>query len=327
MSKIFYFLGHEQFQPEILVQHAQLAEDVGFDGVLVSEHFHPWVADVSAAGFAFATLGAIAQVTKKLELMTGVVTPLFRYHPAVVAQAAATIDRLSQGRFTLGIGSGESINETPLGFSFPSYNERSEKLKEATEIITQLLSGATLTFHGKYYQTTNAHLFSSPLHKVLVLIAAAGPKTATLAGEIADGIITSVKDPQKTKETVVTLAISASQQVGKKSFALVASRWSVFAQNPQEAWQALLPWRGLRAPSRDSATDPRLLQQEADILPHEEILSRYILINSPQAYIDTYAPLIQIFHAETVVIQTTSIHQEDTIRMLGEQVVPKLKEL
>src|SRR5579863_3464185 len=102
MAKIFYYLGHEQFQPEELVKHAQLAEEVGFDGLFVSEHFNPWVADVGTAGFAFSTLGAIAQATQKILLMTGVTTPLFRYHPAIVAQAAATIDRLSNGRFILG---------------------------------------------------------------------------------------------------------------------------------------------------------------------------------------------------------------------------------
>src|SRR5579863_9768211 len=104
MVKIYYFLGHEQFQPEVLVKHAKLAEEAGFDGVLVSEHFHPWVEDRGAAGFAFSTLGAIAAVTKHIKLMTGVVSPLFRYHPAVVAQAASTIDRISNGRFLLGIG-------------------------------------------------------------------------------------------------------------------------------------------------------------------------------------------------------------------------------
>src|SRR6266403_4295275 len=106
MAKIYWFLGHEQFQPEVLVRHAQIAEEAGFDGVMVSEHFHPWVEDNSASGFAFATLGAIAQATKRVELMTAVTTPLFRYHPAVVAQAAATIDRLSGGRLALGIGTG-----------------------------------------------------------------------------------------------------------------------------------------------------------------------------------------------------------------------------
>ena len=118
MTKFAYFCGHEQWQPEELVNHAVLAEKAGFDMVVVSEHFHPWVDDSSAAGFAFATIGAMAAATDRLEFVTGVTTPLFRYHPAVVAQAAATLDRLSWGRFTLGVGTGENINEGPLGYHF-----------------------------------------------------------------------------------------------------------------------------------------------------------------------------------------------------------------
>ena len=141
MTKVYYFLGHEQFQPEILVKHAIAAEKSGFDGVFVSEHFNPWVADKSAGGFAFSTLGAISAVTKNLKLATGVVTPLFRYHPAVVAQAAATLDRLSNGRFELGLGTGEALNEIALGHNFPDYKERSERIIEAIEIIKKLLNG------------------------------------------------------------------------------------------------------------------------------------------------------------------------------------------
>src|SRR6202012_5582008 len=117
----------------VLVKHAQFAEKVGFDGIFISEHFNPWVADKGAAGFAFSTLGAIAATTEKIKLMTGVITPLFRYHPAVVAQAAATIDRLSNGRFMLGVGNGESINEAALGYEFPKYKERADRMKEALE--------------------------------------------------------------------------------------------------------------------------------------------------------------------------------------------------
>src|ERR1700691_2991549 len=135
MAKIYYFLGHEQFHPEELVKHSIIAEEAGFDGVFVSDHFHPWTKDNSASGYTFSTLGAIACATKKINLLTGVVTPLFRYHPAVVAQAAATIDRLSNGRFSLGIGAGESINEAPLGFQFPKYKERSERMIEAITIM------------------------------------------------------------------------------------------------------------------------------------------------------------------------------------------------
>ncbi|HEX2480415.1 MAG TPA: LLM class flavin-dependent oxidoreductase, partial [Methylomirabilota bacterium] len=121
MPQFAYFCGHEQFQPEVLLEHAVLAEEVGFDGLTVSDHFHPWVDDASACGFAWAWLGALAVRTRRVRIATAVTCPLFHYHPGLVAQAAATVDRLSAGRFALGVGTGEGINERPLGFPFPGY--------------------------------------------------------------------------------------------------------------------------------------------------------------------------------------------------------------
>src|SRR6476659_8856681 len=163
MTKIYWFCSDEQFQPEDLVRHAEAAEKAGFDGVMISEHFHPWVDDVGTAGFAFSTLGAIAARTENVKLMTAVTAPLFRFHPAVVAQAAATIDRLSGGRMELGIGTGENINEGPLGFTLPPYNERNARLRESVEIMRRLFEGETVDFEGNYYRTDGAKLYSPPI--------------------------------------------------------------------------------------------------------------------------------------------------------------------
>ena len=203
MTKFAYFAGHEQWQPEVLVRHARLAEEAGFDMVVVSEHFHPWVDDRSAAGFAFATIGAMAAATSKIEFATGVTTPLFRYHPAVVAQAAATLDRLSGGRFTLGVGTGENINEGPLGYEFPAYRERNGRMTEALEIMRRLLDGEKLEFAGSYYTTDRAKLYSPPLGPVPIWLAAGGRSQPTLVAEMAQGIVTSVKDPADTIERVI----------------------------------------------------------------------------------------------------------------------------
>jgi coenzyme F420-dependent glucose-6-phosphate dehydrogenase len=324
MAQIYWFCGHEQFQPETLVQHARAAEAAGFDGVMVSEHFHPWVDDVGASGFAYSTLGAMAVATTRLKLMTAVTTPLFRYHPAVVAQAAATIDRLSGGRFALGVGSGESINEAPLGYTFPKYAERSARFREALSIIRPLLDGEQLDYDGSFYQTHAAKLYSPPLHAIPIYVAAGGPKTAALAGELADGLIVSVKEPQETIENVIT---PARKQAGTKPLTLVATRWSVFAQNDREAHQALAAWRGLRAPSRASATNPADLQREADSLSRAEILSRYSRILTPEDFISVYGPLITELGADIIGIQTTSLDQEALIKLVGREVLPKLRQL
>lgn len=325
MTRFAYFCGHEQWQPEELVEHAVLAERAGFDMVVVSEHFHPWVDDQSASGFAFSTIGAMAQATSRIEFATGVTTPLFRYHPGVVAQAAATLDRLSGGRFTLGVGTGENINEGPLGYEFPKYAERNARMTESLEIMRRLLDGEKLTYDGDYYRTDRAKLYSPPLGPVPILMAAGGPKSATLAGEKADGVITSVKDPATTRAEVTDPLREAASSAGKPDPTVLATRWSVFASSEDEAWEALYSWRGLRAPGRLEAVDPTELRQRADEMPREEILGRYSIVASAEEIAETYRPLCDDLGADIVTFQMASLDQPALIEMLGREVLPALR--
>jgi len=327
VTRFAYFCGHEQFQPEDIVRHAVLAEQAGFDAVMVSEHFHPWVDDVSASGFAFATLGAIAHATNRVELATAVTTPLFRYHPAVVAQAAATIDRLSNGRFRLGVGTGENLNEGPLGYAFPAYAERASRMREALEIMRSLLDGDKLTYDGDWYRTDRAKLYSPPLSYVPIWLAAGGPKSAALAALKADGIITSVKDPTVTMERVIEPATAAATASNRRRPTLVASRWTVRANSSDEAWEALGAWRGLRAPGRLEAVDPEDLRRRSDELDRAEVLSSYTIVSTAADYVEAYRPLVTDVDADVVTIQTTSLDQEATIAMLGREVLPALRSL
>lgn len=327
MTKLAYFAGHEQFQPEDLVRHAVLAEDAGFDMILVSEHFHPWVDDLGASGFAFATIAAMAQATDRVEFTTGVTTPLWRFHPAVVAQAAATIDRISGGRFNLGVGTGENLNEGPLGYEFPKYAERAARLSEALDIMRRLLDGEKLTYEGDYYVTDRAKLYSPPAHDLPIFMAAGGPKSAGLAARKAEGIITSVKDPAVTFERVIDPARTAAEEAGRAMPKILASRWTIRARDDDEAWKTLGAWRGLRAPGRLQAVDPMDLRIRADELPRSEILDKYSIANTADEYVDVYSPLITEVQADIVAIQTTSVDQEATIAMLGEKVVPRLRDL
>jgi len=326
MTKFAYFCGHEEWQPEDLVQHAVLAELSGFDMVVVSEHFHPWVDDASASGFAFSTIGAMAASTETIEFATGVTTPLFRYHPGVVAQAAATLDRLSEGRFTLGVGTGENINEGPLGYDFPAYAERNARMNESLEIMRRLLDGEKLTFEGEYYVTDRAKLYSPPVGSVPILLAAGGPKSATLAGEKAQGVITSVKDPAETIARVIEPLRESAAGAGKPDPTVLATRWSLFAHDEDEAWEALFPWRGLRAPGRLEAVDPQELREKADQLPRDEVLGRYSLVHTVDEIVETYRPLVSELGADIVTFQMASLDQPALIRLLGTEVIPRLKD-
>ena len=320
MTRFAYFCGHEQWQPEDLVRHAQLAEAAGFDMVMVSEHFHPWVDDDSAAGFAFSTIGAMAAVTERIEFTTAVTTPLFRFHPAIVAQAAATLDRLSGGRFNLGVGTGENLNEGPLGYPFPKYAERAARMREALRIMRSLLDGDKLTFKGEYYSTDRAKLYSPPLRRVPIYLAAGGPKSAVLAAELADGVITSVKDPQVTHERVIDPLRKATDE--KRT--ILATRWTLHARDLDEAWEVLRPWRGLRAPGRLEAVDPADLRERADLMPRTEVLGSYTLAFDPEDIVASYRPLVEEVKADVVTFQMASRDQEGLIELLGKEVLPEL---
>jgi coenzyme F420-dependent glucose-6-phosphate dehydrogenase len=325
VTRFAYFCGHEQWQPETLVDHARLAEDAGFDLALVSDHFLPWVDDVSASGFAFATIGAMTQATNQLGFATSVTTPLWRYHPALVAQAAATIDRLSGGRFALGVGTGEKINESPLGYPFPAYAERAARMEEALQIMRRLLDGEKLSFQGRYYTTTATKLYSPPVGDVPIWLAAGGPKSAALAARRAQGLITSVKNPATTTKKVLVPARQAAAAEGLPEPTIVATRWVIFAADKEEAWTSLAPWRGLRAPGRLDATDPEVLRTRADDLDRDEILADYTIASSPDQIIDAYLPLITELSADIVGLQMTSTDQPALIRTLGREVLPVLQ--
>ena len=327
MVKFSYFLGSEQWQPEEIINHTKLAKNAGFDMVTISEHFHPWVDDQSASNFAWATLGAITSVAPDLDLGTGVTTPLWRMHPAIVAQASATIDRLSNSTFHLGVGTGENLNEGPLGYSFPPYAERAARMKEALFIIRSLLDGEKLDFNGEYYSTEKAKLYSPPRKNVPIWLAAGGPKSAQLASEYTDGLMISVKDSNEAYERVIEPSNAKSKELKKDNLRIHTYRWTVFAENEEDAWKALGPWRGLRAPGRLEAKDPAVLREAADNMERSEILNKYSIAGNIKEIIDIYKPLVTEFNSEIITIQIASANQEKTIELLGDEVLPALKKL
>lgn len=324
--KFGWLCSHESYQPEVLVDQAVHAEQAGFDVVLGSDHFHPWVDDHSAAGFVWSWLGAVAARTERVELATSVTCPLFHYHPALVAQAAATVDRLSNGRFILGVGTGENINEGPMGFEFPGYKERIARMQEALEILHHLLDGEKLDFDGEYYTADKARLYSPPTGPVPIWMAAGGPKSAAFAGQHADGLITSVKAPSETVERVIEPFSAAAGQHANRG-TVMATRWTVLADDHDEAWQALGSMRGLRAPGRLEAVDPMVLRERADEMDRDEVLGKYSIVSSIEELVEAYAPLVTDVHADYVAIQIASADPDRTIDRVGAELLPELRRL
>ena len=322
--KFAWLCSHESYQPEELVEQAVAAEEAGFDVVLGSDHFHPWVDDNSAAGFVWSWLGAVAARTERVQLGTAVTCPLFHYHPALVAQMAATTDRLSGGRLLLGVGTGEAINERPLGFPFPGYSERQARMQEALEIIRRLLAGEKLSYQGTYYTTETAKLYSPPAGELPVLMAAGGPKSADFAGRHAGGLITSVKQPEDTLAKVIEPYRRAAAERGSSQLVL-ATRWTVLADNPDDAWRALSSMRGLRAPGRLETADPAELRFRADEMSRSEVLGSYTVVPDAAGLIGAYRPLVTDVGADIVSIQVLSADPMATIQMIGKEVLPQLR--
>ncbi|MGQ0431907.1 MAG: TIGR03557 family F420-dependent LLM class oxidoreductase [Microthrixaceae bacterium] len=187
MSAFGYTLSSEEHPPDELVTHGGRAEEVGFDFVSISDHFHPWVGAQGHSPFVWTVLGAIAATTENIGVAVGVTCPTTRIHPAILAQATATTSRLLPGRFTFGVGTGEALNEHVLGHRWPRPEVRRAMLSEAIDVIRALWSGETLDHHGEFYEVDNARLFDPPAHPPPVIVSGFGDKAVDLAAEVGDG--------------------------------------------------------------------------------------------------------------------------------------------
>ena len=186
MTRYGYFLSCEEYSPAELVRQARLAEEAGFEALWISDHFHPWLDEQGQAGFVWSVIGAISQVTS-LPVTTAVTCPLMRQHPAIVAQAAATSALLTGNRFTLGVGTGEALNEHIFGDAWPSAEQRLDMLDEAVHVIRGLLRGRLVSHHGTHYTVETARLYSTPDVPPPIYMSGFGEKAIQLAARIADG--------------------------------------------------------------------------------------------------------------------------------------------
>jgi len=192
--KVGFKLLAEGFGPREIVEQAVRAERAGFDFVEVSDHFHPWLEEQGHSGYVWSMLAAMAERTERIELASGVVCPTVRQHPAMVAQAAATTALLSEGRFTLGLGSGERLNEHVVGTGWPSVTTRHEMLREAIEIIRLLWNGGYRSYEGKHLDLEDARVFDLPERSPEIVVAAGGERAAALAAELGDGLFATEAD-------------------------------------------------------------------------------------------------------------------------------------
>src|SRR5918912_1895878 len=278
MAEIGYALSSEEHPPSDLVRFAQCAEEVGFRFALISDHFHPWLDQQGHSPFAWSVMGAIAQATTRLRLGTGVTCPTVRYHPAIVAQAAATCGALMPGRFFLGVGSGENLNEHILGEGWPSAPVRLEMLEEAIEIIRLLWQGGEQSFDGTYFTLDHARLYSLPTEPPPLLIAASGSQAAELAGRLGDGLITTSPDKD------VVQAFAASGGKGKACYGQVSVCW---AEDEASARRTAYEWWPTAAVAGELSQElplPRHFEQAVKTVREEDVAQAVVCGPDPERH-------------------------------------------
>jgi coenzyme F420-dependent glucose-6-phosphate dehydrogenase len=329
--RLGYKASAEQFDPQTLLRFSVLAEELGFDSVFISDHLQGWRHHGGHAPFALSWLGALGARTERITVGTSVLTPTFRYHPGVVAQAFGTLGCLYPDRVVLGIGSGESLNEVPLGVVWPEQKERFARLREAAEIIRALWSGDRVTFDGTYYRLDKATIYDRPEHAVPLYIAASGPAAARLAGRVADGFIcTSGKAPALYSETLVPAvadgAARANRSVAdldmmiemKVSFDHDLTR----AREDTRVWAAL----ALSPEEKVGVEDPLEMERLADALPTERAASRWIISTDPDEHVERIRQYIDLGFRH-LVFHAPGPDQERFLRLYAAEVLPRLRAL
>jgi coenzyme F420-dependent glucose-6-phosphate dehydrogenase len=329
--KLGYKASAEQFAPSKLLEFSCLAEHLGYESVFVSDHFQPWKHIDGHAPFSLAWLGAVGARTSRIVMGTSVLTPTFRYHPSIVAQAFGTLGSMFPGRVILGIGTGESLNEVPsTGQVWPEFKERFARLREAVTLIRKLWSEERLTFEGQYYRTDKATIYDRPGAMVPIYVAAAGALVAKYAGREGDGFIcTSGKQRTLYTETLlpnVQEGISKAAEPKPQPYDRMIEIKVSFDTDRQRALQDTRHWAALAltAEEKMSVEDPVEMQRLADDLPLERVISRWIVSNDPDEQVEKIAPYVELGFRH-LVFHAPGPDQERFLRLFAEQVFPRLR--
>lgn len=288
MVQIGYTLSSEEFRPNELVEQAVKAEAAGFSFAGISDHYHPWMDSQGQSPLVWSTLGGIAVKTSSIKVMTGVTAPIIRYHPTIVAQAAATVADMMPGRFTLGVGTGEMLNEHINGDQWPPISIRQEMLAEAIDIIRELWDGGYTTVQGDYYDVQNARLYTLPEQLPKIYVAASGAESGTLAGKMGDGLVSTSPDKQ---------TVDAFDKAGGRNKPKVGQLTACWAKDENEAAQTALKYWGYTALGSQLSQElalPKYFQESAEKLVTTDMMKKAVVCGRDpakyhekiQAYID-----------------------------------------
>ena len=330
MLRLGYKASAEQFSPNQLLEFALLAEQRGFDSVFISDHFQPWRHTDGHAPFAMAWLGALGARTSRILMGTSVLSPTFRYHPAIIAQAFATLGSMFSQRLILGVGTGESLNEVPaLGIQWPEPKERTARLKEAVALIRQLWREERVTFKGEYYRTEHATIYDKPAVAPPVYIAGGGPVMARFAGQCGDGFIcTSGKAQELYQKTLLPNFRTGVQDSGRKPEdvdTMIEIKVS-FDTDPQRALEDTRYWAALALSEEEkrSVQDPLEMERLANQVPVERAAKRWIVSSDPQEHVEKIRWYIDMGFRH-LVFHAPGPDQARFLDLYSEHILPRLR--
>ena len=315
MTHIGYALSSEEHPPNDLVTYAQRAEEVGFSFALISDHYHPWVDAQGNSPFVWSVIGAIAQVTEKLQLGTGVTCPTMRIHPAIIAQAAATAATMMPGRFFLGVGTGENLNEHILGDRWPPHDLRLAMLVEAVELIRELWEGETVSWWGDFYTVEDARIYTLPEERPSIMIAGSGPHAIETAGEIGDGFIGLAP-----KKEIIQQFEEAGGE-GKPRYGQVTVCWAKTEAEAKNTVYKIWPNSGLKGELSQELRTVTHFEQAAKMLDEEAVSKEMICGPDVQKHIAGIQQFIDAGY-DHIYVHQIGPDQEGFFRFYKEEVLP-----
>ena len=337
MITLGYKASAEQFSPRELVEFAVAAEASGFETVTTSDHFQPWRHTGGHAPFSLAWMTAVGERTSTVRIGTSVLTPTFRYNPAVVAQAFATMGELYPGRIFLGVGTGEALNEVAPGAfgsstdAWPAFSERFGRLRESVRLIRRLWTEDRVDFSGDYFHTHGASLYDRPAAPVPVYIAAGGPTVARYAGRAGDGFIcTSGKGDELYRDRLLP-AVRAGEEAAGRSAGSVDRMLEIkisYDRDPDRARENTRFWAplALSAEQKHDITDPLEMERVADALPVERVASRWIVGSDPDAVVAAVARYVDLGFGH-LVVHAPGADQYRFLEQFAQDVAPELRRL
>ena len=317
MVEFGYKLSSEEHGPRDLVGNARRAEEAGFDFAAISDHYHPWIDKQGHSPFVWAVIGGIAEVTERIKLATGVTCPTIRTHPAVIAQAAATAGCMLPGRFWLGLGTGENLNEHITGQRWPQAAVRRRMLEEAIEVIRKLWEGGSKSHHGEHYTVENARIYDLPSELPPIYIAASGDKAVELAGKVGDGLIALAPDKK------ILEKFDAAGGTGKPRLSEVQVCWAETEAEAKKTAKEWWPLPGVPGELNQELPLPRHFEQVAETVDEND-LDSVACGPDPARHLETIEKYVDAGYTH-VWIHQVGPDQQGFFEFYSDQILPKLR--